>query len=102
VWNVRVEGLAGKAFGGRSLLLRIDPLAVLVLGTDQYRRRRAHRSHSISGDCSVAAQHEDVVAQDLEIILSEVARVATFVVPVRHLAVCFHRKVATKTTRHPG
>src|SRR5256885_10536625 len=55
----------------------------------------------MSGHSAIAAQHEDVVAEDLKVVLREVARVTAFVVTIGHLAVCLHRQVTTKTTRHP-
>ncbi len=51
--------------------------------------------------CSVDAQHEDVISEDLEVIGRVVARVPTLVVEVRHLAVCLHGEVAAEAASHP-
>src|SRR5260221_509702 len=44
---MRIEGLTRKAFCRNGLLLRIDPFAILILGTDQNRTRRTHRRDAI-------------------------------------------------------
>src|SRR5438876_5534225 len=100
--HMRIEGLTGEAFGGNGLLLMIDPFAVLILRTNQHCRRRAYGRDAIAGYRAVATQHEYVVAQYLEVIAGEVARVATFIVPVGHLPICLHRQVASETSSHPG
>src|SRR6185369_3390626 len=56
---------------------------------------------AIAGNGTIASQHEDIVAQHLEVVLSEVARIASLVMPVWHLAISLHRQVTTKTARHP-
>src|SRR6266404_3250754 len=56
----------------------------------------------MAGYGSVASEHEDVITYDLVVVLCEVARVAAFVMTIRHLAIGLHGKVASKTAGHPG
>ena len=72
-------------------MLRIDPLAVLVLRADQHGRRGAHRRNTVAGHGAVTPEHEDVVAQNLKIVLRKVSGLAAFVVPVGHLTIRLHR-----------
>ena len=46
VREVRIEGLAAVAFRANGLLLRINPLAIRVLRTDDHRARRADHRHA--------------------------------------------------------
>src|SRR5258705_439261 len=50
---------------------------------------------------SIAPEHEDVIANDLVVVLCEVARIAAFVVTIWHLAIGLHGKMATKTSGYP-
>ena len=52
-------------------------------------------------DRAVFAQHEDVVAQHLEVVGRVVARGLALEVAVRHLGVGAHREVAAEAARHP-
>ncbi len=103
--RVRVEGRergAGEPLRGDGLLLRVEPLAVLVLRVDQHRARGADRRHVVAVRGRVVAQHEDVVAQRLEVVLGVVARVGALEVEVGLLAVRRHRQVAAEARRDPG
>src|SRR5882672_9150178 len=51
---------------------------------------------------SITSEHEDVIANDLVVVLCEVARIAAFVMTIRHLTISLHGKVTTKTAGHPG
>ena len=73
VRHVRVECLTGKALGGSSLLLRINPFAVLILRAHQHGGRRTHGSDAIAGNGPVATEHENIIAQNLEVVFREVA-----------------------------
>ena len=53
------------------------------------------------GHRPIFAQHENVIADDLEVVRREVARHSALVVTVRHLAVRFHAEMAAETARHP-
>jgi hypothetical protein len=95
------ERLTAEAFGGDRLLLRIDPFAVLILRTDEDGGARGGGRDAMSRHGAVFGEHENVVAQDLEVISRVVARLVALVVAVGHLAVRLHREVAAEATRHP-
>src|ERR1035438_8473352 len=86
------ESLPAEAFRRNSLLLIVDPIAVVVLGTHQHGAGRAHRGDSMAGDRAINRQAVDIVAQNLEIVRSPIASCKSLVVQHGHLLICAHWK----------
>ena len=101
VRHVRVERLTREPFGRHGLLLRVDLLTAGVLGADDDRARRTHRRDPVAGHRAVDAEHEDIVAQHLEVIRRPVPRRRAFVVQHRPLLVRGLRQMAAEAARHP-
>ena len=72
VREMRIERLAAVTFGGKCLLLRVNPFAIRVLRTDHDRARRTNHRHAIFLHRAVDAEHENVVAHDLRIVGREI------------------------------
>ena len=89
------------ALGRDRLLLDVDRLAVGVVRADVDRARRAGRADPVAGHVAVAGEHEDVVAQRLEVVRRVVARHVAVVVELRHLDVGLLRQVAAEAARVP-
>ena len=96
------EGLSAETFGGDRLLLVVEPVAIGVLRTDQHGAGGTDRRDAIAGHRAVDSQRVDVVAQDLEIVGSPVARGEAFVVQHGHALVRRHREMAAVAGRRPG
>ena len=62
-----------KPSAGDRLLLHVDRLAVAVVRADVDGARRPGRADAVAGHVAVAGQHEDVVAQRLEVVGDVVA-----------------------------
>src|ERR1035438_3872262 len=89
------EGLPAETLRGNRLLLIIDPIAVVVLGTHEHGACRAHGSDSMAGDRAINRQAVDVVAQNLEIVRRPIASGKALVVQHRHLLICAHWKMTS-------
>ncbi len=97
VRHVRAERVAAEALGGDRLLLRVDRLAVVVVRADVDGARRAGRDDAVAGHVAVAGQHEDVVAQRLEVVGRPVAASSSpSLCSMRHLLVGLLRQVAAE------
>ncbi len=96
-----VEGLTRKALGRNRLLLRINPLSILILRTDQNGAGRTHGRDAIARYGAVASEHKHVIAQDLVVIGGEVATIPALVVTIGHFAIGLHREMTPKATGHP-
>jgi hypothetical protein len=101
VRDERAEGLSAESFRGNGLLLIVEPVAVIVLRTDQHRAGGTHRRHAIARHRAVNAEGVDVVAQNLKVVGCPVARGQAFVVQHRHALVRAHRKMAAIAGRRP-
>ncbi len=100
--TLRAEGDAREALGRDRLLLDVDRLAVGVVRPDVDGARRPRRADPVAGHVAVAGQHEDVVAQGLEVVRDVVARDVALVVELGHLLVGLLRQVAAEAARVPG
>ena len=101
VRKVRVKSLAAVAFGTHRLLLRIDPVAVLVLRTDNNRTRRPDDGEPVLFNGAVDAKHEYIVAHDLRIVSRKIAVNDSFELIQRHPLIRLHREMTAKTARRP-
>ena len=101
VGHVGRERRAAEAARGRRLLLRVDPLAVLVLRGDDDGAGGAGGGDAVAADRAVLGQEVDVVAQGLEVVGRPVAAVPALVVQVRLLLVGLLREVAAEAARRP-
>src|SRR6185369_17726233 len=101
VGHVGREGRPAEPARRRRLLLRVEPLAVLVLRGDDDGAGGAGGGDAVAADRAVLGQEVDVVAQGLEVVGSPVAADATLVVQVRLLLVRLHGEVAAEATRRP-
>jgi len=84
------------------LLLRVDPLAVLVLRGREDRARRTGGRDPAAAHRAVARQREDVVAQGLEVVANPVAARFALVVQIGLLLRRRLREVAAEAARGPG
>ena len=97
------ERRSAVAFLRDGLLLRVYPLAILILRADQNRASRPNRSVSSSGHASVAPQHVHIVPKRLEVVRGPVPQfLLAFVVEHRALLVRLHLQVTAETARGPG
>src|SRR5437762_686846 len=99
--EMRIKRLAAVTFGRKCLLLRINPFAVLILGADHDRARRAYHRHPVFLYGAVDAEHEDVVAYDLWIVGCEISVGDAFEFILRYALVRFHRQMTAETARRP-
>ena len=102
--RVRVEGRErrpGETFGRDGLLLRVEPLPVLVLRIHEHGARGAHGRHVVAVHGRVMAEHEDVVPKRLEVVGRPVARARALEMKVRLLPVGRHGQVAAEAGRDP-
>src|SRR4051794_11196271 len=63
--------------------------------------RRAGRADAVASDQAVAGQHEDVVAERLEVVHHVIARNVPFVVQTRSFAIRLLRQVAAEAAWVP-
>src|SRR6267143_4516078 len=101
VREMRVERLTAVTFGGKSLLLRINPFAVRVLRANDNRARRTNDRHPVFLHRAVNAEHENIVAHDLWIVGRVIPIGDAFEFVLWHTLVRFHRQMTTETTRCP-
>ena len=102
VREVRAESLTAVTFFGDRLLLRVNPLAILILRGHQYRASRSHRSVSLSGHGAVTPKQKNVVSQSLKIVRGPVPKVRlALVVKHRALLIGLHLQVTAVTTGRP-
>ena len=87
VRHVGAEGDAAEPLAGDGLLLHVNRLAVAVVGTDVDRARGPRRPDAVARRVAVAGQHEDVVAEGLEIVGDVVLRYVALEVQAGHLHV---------------
>ena len=96
-----LNAVPAESFGGNGLLHVVNPVAILILRTDQDRAGRAHRRDAMAGDRAVDAQHEAIVAQDLKIVRGPIAREQAFVVQHGLALIGRHGEMAAKTIGRP-
>ena len=70
---MRVECLAAVSVAAHGLLLRIDPVAILRLRTDDDGARRANHREPVLFYRAINAEHEDIIAHDLRVVGGEIA-----------------------------
>ena len=101
VGDIRAEGDAAEALRRDRLLLDIDRLPARVVGADMDRAAGTRRADAVAGGVAVTGEHEDVVAQRLEVVGDEVPRHVPLVVERRGLLVGPLRQVAAEAARVP-
>ncbi len=99
--EMRIECLATVAFGAHGLLLRIDPLTICVLRTDDHRARRTQHGQTMVLHHAVNSQLENIIAHDLRIVGRVVACRLALEFVERHALVCPHRQMTTEAARRP-
>ena len=99
--EIRAERGSGKSLGRYGLLLRIDAIAIGVLRTDHHRASRPHRHNLVVLDGGIDAEHVDVVAEGLIVVICIIARDGAFVVKHRLALIGPLRQMTAKTTRIP-
>ena len=102
VGHVRAERDAAVALGRDRLLLHVDRLAVGVVGADVDRAARSRGADPVAGGVAIAGQHEDIVAQRLEVVGDVVARHVPLIMQPRRLLVDLLRQMAAKAAGVPG
>ncbi len=83
VRHVGAERDPAHSVAADRLLLDVDRFAVGVVAGDVNRTAASRRTDSIAGDGSVTGEHEDVVAQRLEVVAGAVSRHVAVVVQFR-------------------
>ena len=101
VRKVRIESLAAITIPAHRLLLRIDPVPVLVLRADDHRARGSNHREPVLLHRAINAKHEHIVAHDLRVIGCKIAIHHALILVQWHALVCLHRKVTAKATRRP-
>src|SRR5438552_8877169 len=102
VREMRIKRLPTVTFSGKSLLLRVNPLAIGILRADHDRARRADDRHAVFLHRPVNPEHEDVVAHDLWIVGREIAIGYTFKLILRDAMVRFHLQMESEAARCTG
>ena len=97
-----LKAVPAETFGGDSLLHVVEPVAIRILRADHHGAGRARRRDAMARDGAVDAEHEAVVAQDLEVVGGPVARDQAFVVEHGLALVGRHREMAAVAIRRPG
>jgi hypothetical protein len=85
------EGSAAEPLGGNSLLHVVQPVAILILRTDDDRAGRTNRGDAVARHGAVNSEHESVVAKNLKIVAGVVTRGQTLIVKHGFALVRHHR-----------
>ena len=101
VRKVRIKRLPAVSVAAHGLLLRIEPVPVLVLRTDDHRTRRTDHRQPVLLHRAINAKHEHIVPDDLRVISREIAVKSALKLVQRHTLVGLHRKMAAETARRP-